>query len=485
MAQSLKKNGIYNILKTSSSIIFPLITFPYISRVLQPENIGKINFSSSFVEYFSLISMLGISTYAIRECSAVRKDKEKLNIISSQLLSINIITTVIAYILLFIALVFWKSLDVYQFLIILFSLRLVFISLGADWLNTAMEDFGYITLRSIVFQVIALILMFGFVKTKDDYIYYSIITLISVCGASVCNIWYRKKYCNIHFTFDIPWKKHLPPIMYLFVMSLSVIIFNNTDITMLGLYWGDKEVGLYSTAHKIMNISASMVQSIILVLIPRLSGLFANKDYQKINVLLRKLLSFNILFGLPITIGIILKAKDIMAVVGGEKFIEAAPVLQIMVICFAFSLIGGSFLGNAILIPTKQEKYYMIVCLITALCNVILNYIFIPSYGAIAAAATTAFNGFLVFFLLLFKVDKNIKIERKANIFVGPIIGCFIIWLCCYGTSIIDKLFVRISASIGLSTFFYAITLIVLKNDLALELLGNLKSKVFTFKKKN
>ena len=190
--------------------------------------------------------------------------------------------------------------------------------------------------------------------------------------------------------------------MYLFVMSLSVIIFNNTDITMLGLFRGDKEVGLYSTAHKVMILAANVVQSIILVLIPRLSGLFANKDYPKINTLLRKLLSFNIMLGLPITIGIILTAKDIMAIVGGGRFIEAAPILQIMVICFAFSLVGGSFLGNAILIPTKQEKYYMIVCLITALCNVILNYIFIPTYGAIAAAATTAFNGFLVFVLLLF-----------------------------------------------------------------------------------
>ena len=485
MSQSLKKNGIYNVLKTCSSILFPLITFPYISRVLQPESLGRLRFSSSFVEYFSLISMLGLGTYAIRECSAVKENKEELNIVASQLMSINIITTVIAYILLFIALLFWKKLDSYRFLIILYSLKLIFASLGADWLNSAMEDFGYITLRTVAFQFIALILMFSFVKTKEDYIFYAIISLISSTGASILNIWYRRKYCNISFTFNIPWKKHLSPILYLFVMHLSVIIFNNTDITMLGIFKGDKEVGLYSTAHKIMVLAAHVVQSIIVVLIPRLSGLFANKDYARINVLLRKLLSFNIMLGLPITIGIILTAKDIMAVVGGGRFIEAAPILQIMVLCFAFSLVGGSFLGNAILIPTKQEKYYMIVCLITAFCNIILNYIFIPSYGAIAAAATTAFNGFLVFVLLLFKVDKNIKIERKANIFVGPILGCFVIWFCCYQSNYIDSLPIRISTSIASSAIFYALTLILLKNDLALELLGNVKTKVLSIVKKS
>ena len=485
MSKSLKKNGIYNVLKTCSSIIFPLITFPYISRVLQPENIGKINFSSSFVTYFSLISILGLPGYAIRECSAIKNDKEKLNIIANQLMSINIVTTVIAYVFLFLTMIFWHNLDNYRYLILLYSSTLLFTTLGADWLNTAMEDFGYITLRSVAFQFLALILMFSFVKTKEDYIIYAFITLISSTGASILNIWYRKKYCNIIFTFNIPWKKHLPPILYLFVMHLSVIIFNNTDITMLGLFWGDKEVGLYSTAHKILNISSNVVQSIILVLIPRLSGLFANKDHTKINVLLRKLLSFNILLGLPITIGIILTAKDILAIVGGEKFIEATPILQIMVICFAFSLIGGSFLGNAILIPSKQEKYYMIVCLITALCNVVLNYIFIPSYGAIAAAATTAFNGFLIFLLLLFKVDKNIKIERKANIFVGPILGCFVIWLCCHQSSLIDSLHIRITTSIVSSVFFYALTLILLKNDLVLELLDDFKTKVLTIIKKN
>lgn len=127
--KDIKTNAILNIIKTISSIIFPLITFPYISRVLKPENIGKLNLASSFVSYFSLIALLGITAYAIRECSIVREDKEKLEKISSQLFSINITTTVISYILMFLVLIFCRNLDSYRTLIIIQSMTILFMAL--------------------------------------------------------------------------------------------------------------------------------------------------------------------------------------------------------------------------------------------------------------------------------------------------------------------------------------------------------------------
>ena len=157
--KSLKKNSILNVIKTLSSIIFPLITFPYISRVLLPTNVGKVNFGSSFISYFSMIASLGITTYAIRECSAVSNDKEKLGKKSSEIFSINICTTIVAYLLLAITLMTFRKLDVYRTLIIIQSTSILFMTLGADWLNTAMEDFKYITIRTLAFQVLSLILI--------------------------------------------------------------------------------------------------------------------------------------------------------------------------------------------------------------------------------------------------------------------------------------------------------------------------------------
>ena len=263
---SLKKNALLNMIKTVSSILFPLITFPYVSRVLMPENVGKVNFASSFISYFSLIASLGITTYAIRECSANKKNKEELSKIASQIFSINMYTTLIAYILLILVLCFFKRFNSYKALIIIQSISILFTTLGCDWINTAMEDFTFITLRTIIFQIISLILMFVFVKGPNDFIKYTFILVFSSSGANIVNIFYRKRYCNIRILVNTEWRKHLKPIILLFVMILAQTIFSNADITMLGLMKGDIEVGIYSIALKIEIIIAQIVSSLAWVM---------------------------------------------------------------------------------------------------------------------------------------------------------------------------------------------------------------------------
>ena len=150
---SIKRNAFFNVLKNVSSILFPLITFPYISRVLLPENVGKINFSLSFVSFFSVIATLGIYTYAIRECSKVRDDSIKFNKIANQIYSINILTTIFAYSLLFIIVCSFSELESYRTIIIFQSASILAITLGADWINAAFEDFKFITYRTLFFQI--------------------------------------------------------------------------------------------------------------------------------------------------------------------------------------------------------------------------------------------------------------------------------------------------------------------------------------------
>lgn len=482
MAQkSIKKNSIYSILKTGSSILFPLITFPYISRVLLTENVGKINFGLSIVSYFTLIASLGITTYAIRECSAVRDDREKLSNIASQIFSINIVTTIVAYIALAITLICFRKLDNYRTLIVIQSITILATTLGADWLNSAMEDFRYITLRTVAFQFVSLLLMFIFVHKPEDYMKYAVISLVSSAGANITNMWYRRRYCKVVFLRnirnDIDWKRHMLPILYLFVMILAQTIFNSVDSTMLGLIHGDHEVGIYSAAHKITNIISQVVGSLLWVIIPRMSYYFAEKKYDEVNKLLRKVLGFNMFLGLPCAVGCYVIADDVIRVAAGEAFIEAAPVLQILMIGFVFSLVGGSFLGNAVLLPSKQEKYYMIVCCITAVVNVIGNYIFIPMYGAKAAAGTTAVCSLTILILLLFKVDKHVKVEKVGGLILSPVVGCIGIVVVCLLCRNIDNLWIRVIVSVAVSTGVYGITQIVLKNELVEDVLAGIKRK--------
>ncbi len=467
-AKSIKRNTVYNIIKTASSIIFPLITFPYVSRVLLPDNIGKVSFANTVVSYFALIASLGVTVYAIRECATVRENKLELSRVASQIFTINLYTTVFSYLLLALFLIFLRPLENYRTLIIIQSTIIMFATLGADWLNSAMEDFGYITLRTFAFQVLSLIAMFLFVRQEDDYIIYAIITTVSTSGANILNIIYRRRFCKVAFTLSVEWKRHFPPILSLFVMQLAQIIFSSADITMLGLIRSDYEVGIYTAAVKIYNIVNQVMASVLWVVMPRLSAAFAEKNYSAINDLLRKVFGFLMALGLPCLVGVAVLSKEIMYIVGGEQYISAAPALQILMIALFFSLLGGTFIGNIILLPSKREKPFLYVCCITAVVNVVLNAILIPFFGIYAAAATTAFSALLIFLLLLPKVEKEIRVDKIGSLIFLPVTGCiFIVLIALAMRLLVAKMLLRTVLTVILSVMVYGLILILGKYELA------------------
>lgn len=464
--KSIKKNTVYNAIKTLSAVIFPLITFPYISRVLLPVNVGKINFGLSIISYFTLIATLGITTYAIRECSAIKEDKEKLSIVSSQIFSINIITTIIAYFALVLTLIIYTKIKDYRLLIAIQSISIGATTLGADWLNSAMEDFKYITIRTVVLQIISFILMLIFVNKPEDYLRYAVISLISSAGASILNIWYRRRYCRVRFTKSLNWKKHITPIIFLFVMILAQNIYTNVDSTMLGIMRGDWDVGIYSSAHKIVHIISQVIVSIVWVIMPRASVYFANNDFELINNLVNKTLRFFTMLGLPCIVGVYFLADDIVFLAGGDEFAKSSIVLKILIIGFFFNLYGSSFLGNILLLPAKKEKQYMIICCITAVVNGITNYFLIPQYGTVGASLTTVFCNALMLVILIIKKDKRIVITGIKDTFLSPVIGSVTVGLICYLFSFVYELWIRVSFSIFVSIVVYSVIQHLFRNQL-------------------
>ena len=471
--KSIKRNTVYNAIKTLSSIIFPLITFPYISRVLLPENVGKINFGLSIVSYFTLIATLGITTYAVRECSAVRDDKEKLSDIASQIFSINIVTTIIAYVALAVTLLAYNKLENYRLLIVIQSLTIAATTLGADWLNTAMEDFRYITVRTVAFQFVSLVLMFVFVHKPEHYMRYAVISLISSAGANILNVWYRKRYCNVQIIWDlkngIEWKRHLMPIMLLFVMILAQTILNSVDSTMLGLMHGDRDVGIYTTAHKMQNIITQVIVSIAFVVMPRMSSCFAREDYEYASRLYRKVFGFFCTLGLPCIAGTCLLADDIIAIAAGDEFAESAIVLVVLMLGFIPSLFGGSLLGNIVCLPSRREKVFMIACCVSAVVNIITNYLLIPNLGAAGAALTTFFCNAVTMIILIIYRDRRVKLENITRLTIIPIIGCVGICFCCLTCRGISSLWIRTIVSVVLSILVYTAVQYFGKNELLVE----------------
>lgn len=472
------KNTVYNMIKTIFGIIFPLITFPYISRVLGVENVGKVNYGSSIVSYFSLIASLGISTYAIRECAKNRNDRSKLSDTASQIFSINIFSTLIAYAALFITLLAARKLDPYRGLIMIQSATIIFTTLGADWLNSAMEDFRYITIRTVSMQLISLVLMFVFIRKPEDYIKYAIISVAAQSGANVLNMFYRRRYCRTRFTFHTDWKKHIVPIMLLFSMILSQTIYTSSDTTMLGLMRGDKEVGLYSTSVKIYNMVNTVIASIANVVMPELSAYYSKKDYININRVLRYALSFIITLGIPCLVGLNVITVPLIYTVAGKNYVEASTSMHILTIALACSFIGG-FFSNIIMLPSAREKYCLQSSIISAIVNFILNLILIPRWGLNAAATTTALAEFVGIFIITRHVEKEVQIERKWDIIKAPLVGGIGIAAVAYivRRSTSNNYLITL-VTIVLGAGVYALVLYLMKNELFMSFVKSFKNRM-------
>lgn len=460
----INKNVIFSILKNVFGIIFPLITFPYVSRVLQPENIGKIDFSSSIISYLALFASLGIPTYAIRECSKVRNDRDKLSKVSSEIYSINLMATFFSYVVFLIFLLVNSSLMNYKALIILQSITVILSTLGTEWLNTAMENFRYITLCTIITQILSVVFMLTFVRTKEDYIKYAIIIVLSSGGANVFNIFYRKKYCDVRFTLNMNLKKHIIPIVVMFGFLISSIICTNSDITIIGFIQGDREVGLYSTAVKIYNLANTVVASITWVVLPKLSIGFSRKDYEEVNGLLKYALNFIVILGMPTVAGIEALAPHLISFIAGDSYVSASLSLRFLGIALLLSFFGG-WLGNLNMLPAGRELVFLISTALSAIVNIALNLIFIPKWGFNAAAVTTAISQMIGIFVLFPFLDKNVHITGVLKILRAPLIGTIgVVMICTIVQKFVLKSWLISVISIMISIIVYIAILLIMKD---------------------
>ena len=222
--KTIKVNMILNAIKGLMSIFIPLISFPYVSKVLGVDNIGRYNFANSIISYFVLFAGLGINTYAIREGARLREKENEFRQFANEMFSINILSTIMSYVLFALLLIIVAKFQEYKTLLIILSLQIIFKTIGIEWIYSIYEDYAYITLRSIVFQVISLILLFVLVRDENSVNMYAAITVISAVGSNVLNYFHAKKYCKVGFGWKIDWEKHLKPIMVLFAMSVTVTI---------------------------------------------------------------------------------------------------------------------------------------------------------------------------------------------------------------------------------------------------------------------
>lgn len=476
--KSIKINAILNIIRVMMQILFPIITFPYVSRILGADNIGKVQFGNSIISYFSLIASLGITSYAIREGAAIRNKKEKFYEFSNQVFTINIITTAISYLLLILILFLPTKLLEYKQLILIQSISMLFTTLGVEWIYSIYEDYKYITLRSIVTQIISLLLLFIFVKNESDYYIYAIITVLASAGTNIFNFFHVKKYCKIKLTTKMNIKKHIIPMLILFANTISTTIYVNSDVTFLGFLASDYNVGLYSVSVKIYSIVKQLINAITMVSLPRVVELITKKQNVEYKKLLEKIINTVTILIIPIAIGICILSNEIIIIIAGDEYIQASNSLRILSITLIFAVIGAIF-ANLILIPSKKEKEFLKCTVLAAITNLILNFIFIPYFKQDGAAFTTLISEFLVCILLMryskkeYEISKNI-IKNLKQIFIAIIPIILMSFLKHY----IDNIMLRIIIITIVSSIIYFLILIIFKNETVNIVINELKVKI-------
>lgn len=327
---SIKRNFAYSGFLTMAGYVFPLITYPYVSRVLGVTNIGKCNFIDNIIQCFVLISMLGIATVGIREIAKNKEDKVALSKVFTGLFIINSFTTLLALCFLFISIHSIEKFAGYKELLFIGSFKLFGTYLMIDWFYKGIEEFRFITVRTLIIRILYVISVFLFVKNENDYdIYYWLLSISVIVNASV-NVAYSFNY--IHFSFDLDViKKMVRPITYLGIYSILAWLYNSFCTTYLGFISSDKEVGYFTTAAKLYVILLSLFSAFAGVMLPRLSSLIGKKDIAAFQVLIDK--SFNLIISLtvPLVVFSVIYAPDVIKLIAGDGYEGAVwPMRLIM-----------------------------------------------------------------------------------------------------------------------------------------------------------
>lgn len=476
--KSIKVNAILNMIKQLCSVIFPLVTVPYVSRILGSEYYGRYNFGNSVIGYFTLLAGLGIANYAIREGARIRDNTNKIAKFSNEVFSINIISTVVSYIVLFILLLFSVQLHNYRLLILVQSTSILLTTLGADWINSIYEDYFYITVRYIGMQTIAMLLLFMVVRQPEDYIKYAVVTVIASAGGNIFNIFYVRRYVHLHFTLRCNFKLHFKPIMLLFCNAIAGTIYVNSDTTILGILQTESAVGIYSLSTKIYLVIKQVLNAVIMVSLPRLSALLAVNDIENYKKISNKIMNALCTIIFPAIVGLFILSEKCILIVGGEQYIAGANALKILSIAAAFAVLA-CFYSCAIMLPFRQEKICLIASLVSALVNIVLNFVVIPMWSYNGAALTTLISEMIVFLIYKYYSKDYPKVGFNPKIIGSTAIGCIaIIIVCRIVENMFSGLYLVTFFSILMSSIVYFIIQIIMGNALIVNVLKTIIKKI-------
>ncbi len=428
--KSLGVNYLFNVSYQILVIVLPVITTPYIARVLGAEGVGTYNYLYSFAHIAAIIAALGTNKYATREV-AYHQDNRAAN---TKLFSEIIVLRCICFLIVFLGYIFGVFfIKEHKYLYLIMSLDVITVLFDISWFFQGLEEFRITVVRNFAIKMISVILMFAFVKNPGDVWKYTLI-MSGAMALGQLTMWpYLKRYIDKPTLHGINVFQHLSPSLAFFIPTISIQVYTYLDKILIGMICTEADVGYYSQAEKIVKLVLTIISSFGTVLMPRMAILLKNKQTELVDQNIRRSFTFVSILGFPMMFGLIAIAPQFVPWFLGDGYEPSILVLRVLA---PLILVMGiaSTTGASILIPLGRQKFYNASIISGTVVNLVLNLLLIPRYASIGAAIATIFaettvTGLELFFMRDYLQAKNVILDNSRYVIGGMVMFFAIIVL--------------------------------------------------------
>lgn len=474
---SVKRNVVYNILLAVSQVLLPLVTFPYISRILLPAGVGTYTFVDSYTQYFVLVAALGIPIYGMREIAKAKGSFQERSAVFSALLSIHFLVSLIVLSLYVLSFLLLPQLNEYTAMFWVGSTLLFSNVFVMEWFFQGMEQFPFITVRTLFIRFLTIVAIFLFVKTKEDTLLYYTINCASVAVNAGVNCWFARRFVKFSLR-GLTLKQHIKPLFYIFSTGLVSSVYTLLDSVVLGFLTNTEQVGFYTTAVKLSKILIMILVAFTTVLVPPLALAYKEERYADAQGLLSKSFNYVVFISVPLSTGIFVIAKPLILLFSGNDFLPAVNALRILsptVLIVGLSYVFGQLIINA----TGNERYFLRCALIGMVLSLALNIILIPHFHQLGAAITNLSVELTVMLLLIYVALQKVPFNPQWGNLLKAFIACLPFFLISYWVESMhwSLLFQLISVIIASGVTYILIQYFIWRNNLFPEIIGLLRKK--------
>ena len=435
-------NFIYNVALTLSTYLINLILFPYVSRVLGVDMVGRVGFVNETISYFSLFAMLGVTMVGIREIAACGNDRERRSqVFSSLMVFVGILTAVVTVVYLVAIFVMNRFLED-RTLFIIGTGSLLFTSLLIEWFYQGMEYFRYVTVRSLLVKLVYAVTVFLTVRRPEDYVLYFTLTVGTVIVNALINIGYSRRFVAFSFR-NLNLRRYLRPVVSLGLYKVMISMYTTFNVIYLGFLSSNVEVGYYYSAKKLFYILLGLFSAFTSVMLPRMSTLVENRQEQEFHRKVGQMFDLVFAVALPLIVFLVIMAPQIIGLMSGPGYEGAILPMRIITPVLLLSSMAQIWVIQ-ILMPLRKDRVILLSSVMGAFTGIVTNILFVGRLGAVGSAIVllcSELAGNLYSFVYSIRKGYLRLPLKQAGIFL---VGTVPYVLCCLPGFLIDGNFLPI-----------------------------------------